>query len=279
MATGCLSVPKEIDIAGTDRFTGAVYLTSRWPHEGVDFTGMRVAVIGTGSSAIQSIPVIAQQAARPHRVPAHAELLDPGPATARSSTSVMAQYRKDRDAFREMERWSAAGVAVEPAVERAGRSAPRSGRRRTRQGWESGGIVELPQHLHGPHADIRAATISCPSSCANKIRSIVNDPETAEALCPKAYPIGTKRLCVDTGYYATYNLPHVRLVDIRKHPISTITEKGVGPRRRVVEFDAIVFATGFDAMTGAMVNVDITGRDGADAARTPGSTARGPTSA
>ena len=103
-----------------------------------------------------------------------------------------------------------------------------------------------------------------------KIRSIVRDPETAEALCPKNHFYGTKRPCIDTNYYETFNLPHVRLVDLRKDPIRTITETGIDTASRSFEFDAIVFATGFDAMTGAIVAVDIEGRDGRGARRQVG---------
>ena len=99
-----------------------------------------------------------------------------------------------------------------------------------------------------------------------KIRGIVNDPETAETLCPKDHPFGTKRPCLDTNYYATYNLPHVRLVDLRKTPIDTVTETGIEFGDESVEFDAIVYATGFDAMTGAIVSVDITGKGGSGVA-------------
>ncbi len=97
----------------------------------------------------------------------------------------------------------------------------------------------------------------------DKIRSIVNDPETAETLCPKDHPFGTKRPCLDTGYYETFNLPHVKLVDLRKTPIKTVTETGIETSDETFEFDVIVYATGFDAMTGAIVSVDITGKDGA----------------
>ena len=97
----------------------------------------------------------------------------------------------------------------------------------------------------------------------DKIRSIVEDPETAELLCPKDHPFGTKRPCLDTNYYQTFNLPHVRLVDLRSTPIETVTATGLRTTAEEFEFDAIVYATGFDAMTGAIVAVDITGRDGA----------------
>src|SRR5678815_2607156 len=96
-----------------------------------------------------------------------------------------------------------------------------------------------------------------------KIRAVVKDPQTAELLCPRDHAIGTKRACLDTDYYATFNLPHVRLVDLRKHPITTITESGIETNDETFEFDVIVYATGFDAMTGAIVSVDIAGKDGA----------------
>ena len=117
MATGCLSVPKELDIEGADRFGGEVYFTSRWPHEGVDLTGKRVGVIGTGSSGIQSIPIIAEQAARAHRVPAHAELLDPGPQRPGRPPTRLARIAADRDAYRE---------AAQVVARRCARSSRRS---------------------------------------------------------------------------------------------------------------------------------------------------------
>ena len=260
MASGCLSVPKEVDIAGTDRFVGDVYFTSRWPHAGVDLSGKRVAVIGTGSSAIQSIPIMAQQAAQltvfqrtPNvSIPAHT-----GPVPA----AKLAALAEDRQQYREAARWTQGGVSTEVsqtsalAVSEAERLASYE------DAWQNGGIIEFlgayMDHLVNPEANALIAEF-----VRDKIRATVTDPETAEALCPTTYPIGTKRLCVDTGYYETFNSANVRLVDLQKHPIATITEAGIDLADESLEFDVIVFATGFDAMTGAIVGVDVTGRNG-----------------
>ncbi len=260
MATGCLSVPKEIDIDGADRFQGPTYLTGRWPHEGVDFTGKRVAVIGTGSSAIQSIPIIAQQAAQLtvfQRTPNFSIPANNGPIPA----DKLEAFRSDPAGYRAAARMSSSGVPVVPSEQSALMVSDDERLARYEEAWERGGIIEFlgcfNDHLANPVANEYLAEF-----VRGKIRSIVRDPETAEALCPRTYPIGTKRLCVDSNYYETFNLPHVRLVDLRRHPIVTITETGVDLVDESLEFDAIVFATGFDAMTGAIVSVDITGRDG-----------------
>ncbi|MFI5040618.1 MAG: alpha/beta hydrolase fold domain-containing protein [Acidimicrobiales bacterium] len=260
MATGCLSTPKEVDIEGTHRFGGEVYFTSRWPHEGVDLTGKRVAVIGTGSSAIQSIPVMAAQASALtvfQRTPNFSIPANNGPIPA----DKLAAIGRGREEYREAARWSGAGVPVEVSVTSALMVTDDERLARYESAWEHGGIIEFlgsyADHLANPQANELLAEF-----VRGKIRSVVRDPQTAEALCPKDYPIGTKRLCVDTGYYETYNLPHVRLVDLRSRPIATITETGIDLIDESMDFDAIVFATGFDAMTGAIVGVDIVGRDG-----------------
>lgn len=260
MATGCLSVPKEVDIDGVERFRGATYWTSRWPHDGVDFTGMRVGVIGTGSSAIQSIPIIARQAAQLtvfQRTPNFSIPARNGAARVER----VSLYEQDPAAYREEARHSSAGVPLPIPTVSALTVAEEDRRAAYERAWNQAGIMEFlgsyMDHLANPAANELIAGF-----VRDKIRSIVQDPATAEALCPKDYPIGTKRLCVDSGYYETFNQPHVRLVDLRHHPIATITETGVELVDEAVELDAIVFATGFDAMTGAMVAVDITGRDG-----------------
>ena len=260
MATGCLSLPKTPDIAGADRFAGEVYFTSRWPHEGVDFTGKRVAVVGTGSSGIQSIPLIAAQAAALtvfQRTPNFSIPAHNGPAPA----DRLAALAADRDAYREAARHSRGGVPVEPN-EITGAAAPEDVRRqRFEAAWEAGELFAIlgvfaDQAVNAESNEIVAEMIR------EKIRSIVENPETAEALCPKDHPFGTKRPCLDSGYFATYNQPHVRLVDLRRNPITTITETGIDTADESFEFDAIVYATGFDAMTGPIVAVDIAGRDG-----------------
>jgi cation diffusion facilitator CzcD-associated flavoprotein CzcO/acetyl esterase/lipase len=261
MATGCLSMPKEPDIDGAKRFSGEVYFTNRWPHEGVDFTGKRVAVIGTGSSGVQSIPLIAAEASQltvfqrtaNFSIPAHN-----GPASPKRLEAIA----EDRETYRAQGRLSRGGIPFhEPTLIMGTTAPPEVRQERFEEMWATGELfgilgVFADQALNPVSNEIVAEMIR------DKIRSTVNDPETAELLCPKDHPIGTKRPCLDTNYFQTFNLPHVRLVDLRKHPIASITESGIDTVDESMEFDAIVFATGFDAMTGALVAVDITGRDG-----------------
>ncbi len=260
MATGCLSMPKEVDIEGADRFGGDVYFTSRWPHEGVDFTGKRVAVIGTGSSAVQSIPLIAEQAAALtvfQRTPAFSVPAYNGPLPP----DRLAAIEADRAAYRDAAKHSRGGIPAEPLELTAAMCSEEERRARFETAYEAGELFAIlgifaDQAVNPESNEIVAEMIR------DKVRSIVTDPETAESLCAKDYYFGTKRPCLDTGYFETYNLPHVRLVDLRKDPIKTITESGIDTVGDSLEFDAIVYATGFDAMTGALVSVDITGRDG-----------------
>ena len=259
MATGCLSMPKDVDIEGTDRFAGEVYFTSRWPHAGVDFTGKRVAVIGTGSSAIQSIPIIAAQASQLtvfQRTPNFSIPAKNGPIPA-ERLAAMSQGRAE---YREAARHTSSGVPTEVAVLSALAVSDEERQGTYESAWVRGDMIGFLgtyiDHLTSP-----AANELLSEFVRNKIRSMVHDPETAELLCPKSFPIGTKRLCVDTDYYDTFNKPHVKLVDLHATPIVTITETGIDLADASMEFDAIVFATGFDAMTGAIVGVNIEGRD------------------
>jgi cation diffusion facilitator CzcD-associated flavoprotein CzcO/acetyl esterase/lipase len=275
MAAGCLSVPKDADIPGADRFAGATWFTGRWPHEGVDFTGQRVAVIGTGSSAVQSIPIIARQATQltvfqrtaNYSLPAHNGPVDPARA---------ARFAEDPAAYREAARRSRIGVPA--AAPTSGALAVSDDERRAvfEQGWAEGGLFGIMGKFNDLLVNADANELAA-DFVRDKIRAIVDDPATAEALCPRDYPIGAKRQCVDTDYYATYNLPHVRLVDLRETPIDTITESGIdivtgdggagNGSVESLEFDAIVYAVGFDAMTGPVVAVDIEGRDRLDLKR------------
>jgi cation diffusion facilitator CzcD-associated flavoprotein CzcO/acetyl esterase/lipase len=258
MATGCLSLPKTPDIEGHERFLGRSYYTSRWPHEGVDFSGKRVAVIGTGSSAVQSIPIIARQAAELtvfQRTPNFSRPARNGPVTPAKT----AAYNADSVAYREAARWSVAGVPMR--VSTLGALQVSDGERLAayETAYASGDLLAF-----GVYSDIIVNPAANKTVCdflSNKIRGIVRDPEIADALCPKDHFYGTKRPCIDTDYFETYNLPHVRLVDLRKEPLVGITEHGIDTVSRSFQFDAIVHATGFDAMTGAIVAVDIEGRD------------------
>ena len=260
MATGCLSAPKEPDIPGAGSFRGEVYSTSRWPHDGVDFSGKRVAVIGTGSSGIQVIPLIAQQAAQltvfqrtaNYSVPARN-----GPV----SPERLQQLHADRAAYRQAAKLSRTGVPM-PLNMIYGRYAPPEVRaQRLQQGWESGELIPAISIFADQGLFEDSNELVC-EFVRDKIRATVKDPATAEALCPNDHPFGTKRPCLDTGYYETYNRPNVRLVDLKRTPIKSITAAGIDVGGESLPFDAIVYATGFDAMTGALVAVDIAGRDG-----------------
>jgi cation diffusion facilitator CzcD-associated flavoprotein CzcO/acetyl esterase/lipase len=263
MATGCLSLPKPPDIPGADRFEGEVYFTGKWPHDEVDFAGKRVAVIGTGSSGVQSIPIIASQAAQLtvfQRTPNFSMPAGNGPISEERRAAIEA----DRDAYREAARRSRVGVPTELPTESVFQVSEEERLARFEAVWEAG-------ELFAPSASFNDLVLSVAANdtfaefIRNKIRSVVDDPDTAELLCPTTYPFGTKRPCLDSGYFETFNLPHVRLVDLRSTPIESITETGIdtgGDDGESFEFDAIVYAIGFDAMTGALVSVDITGRDG-----------------
>src|SRR5215471_772057 len=260
MATGCLSKPKEPEIEGYDSFRGEVYYTSRWPHQGVDFTGKRVAVIGTGSSAIQSIPLIAAQAKHLtvfQRTPNFSIPAHNGPIPTRR----FADYESDRAGYRERARWSRFGVPVKPAEIGAMQVSEEERQARYEAVWEAGELAGIGLAFNDIIVNPKSNETLC-EFIRGKIRAIVTNPETAEALCPKDHYVATKRACLDTNYYQTYNLDHVKLVDLRKTRIARINETGIDTTGQSFEFDAIVYATGFDAMTGPIVAVNITGRNG-----------------
>jgi cyclohexanone monooxygenase len=260
MATGCLSAPRKPDFAGIDDFQGPWYHTGQWPHEGVDFTGQRVAVIGTGSSAIQSIPQIAAQATAltvfqrtaNFSIPAHNKPLD----------QERQQWIDEHfEEFREAARASGFGGSNVFNLTPASEVTPEEQRAMFEEKWNIGGVTYL-----GSFGDLlfnKDSNDAAAEFVREKIRSIVKDPETAELLAPKDHPLGTKRLCVDVEYFETYNQPHVTLVSVRDNPIAAITPTGLRlDDGQEFEVDAIVFATGFDAMTGTLLRIDIRGRGG-----------------
>lgn len=262
MATGCLSVPKDdIEIPGAHSFHGPSWHTGRWPEEGVDFTGKTVAVIGTGSSAIQSIPLIAAQAEHvtvfqrtPNfSVPAHNGPVDP---------AVVADWAANRAQYQKEARETGFGIRYIGASETPALSVPPEDRQAEYEArWRYGGFALL-----GAYSDLvmdPAANATAAEFVRAKIAEIVKDPKTAEKLSPKTYPIGAKRICVDTGYYDTFNRDNVSLVDLTEEPIERITPAGVQTSEREYTVDAIVYAIGFDAMTGALDKIDIRGRGGA----------------
>jgi cyclohexanone monooxygenase len=259
MATGCLSTAQVPAFPGRESFRGPTYHTGHWPHEGVDFTGQRVGVIGTGSSAIQSIPIIAAQAAHlvvfqrtpNYSIPAQNAPLDP---------EYERQWKASYPEHRRQARESRIGFVVERGEESALAVSAEARHREYEKRWTRGGLgfsATFIDLLTDQDANETAAEFF-----RARIRAIVRDPAVADLLTPRDYPLGTKRLCVDTDYYATFNRDNVTLVDIRRAPIEAITPTGLRTRERSYDLDSLVFATGFDAMTGALLAVDIRGRGG-----------------
>ena len=260
MATGCLSASKTPEVEGLDRYEGPWYHTGHWPHEGVDFTGLRVGVVGTGSSGIQSIPIIAEQAAHLtvfQRTPNFSMPAHNGPIPEDLEQEVKGKYPEYRQAARE----SGFGVPVALPTQSALEVDPEERRKNYEDRWAQGNLVALLTAYTDLSIDERANETAA-EFVRSKIREIVKDPAVAETLCPTDHPLGTKRPCLDTNYYATYNRDNVTLVDVRKAPIVEITPRGLRTANAEYEFDALVFATGFDAMTGALNSINIRGRDG-----------------
>jgi cyclohexanone monooxygenase len=259
MATGCLSSPNKPQFEGQENFAGPIYHTGNWPHEGVDFTGQRVAVIGTGSSAIQSIPVIAEQAAQltvfqrtpNYAVPAHNGPLDP---------AKVREIKADYAGFRARAKLTPTGNLFEVGGPSAMAVSAEERAREYEARWQAGGLPFLAAFadiMFDPEANQTIADF-----VRDKIRAIVDDPAVADLLAPKNI-IGCKRICVDTGYYETFNRDNVALVDISETPIERFTADGINVDGRIYQVDAIVSATGFDAMTGALLSIDIRGAAGA----------------
>ena len=259
MATGCLSTTQEPPFPGVDAFEGRWYHTGHWPHEGVDFTGLRVGVIGTGSSAIQSIPIIAAQASHLYvfqrtpnfSVPALNAPLDPA-----FIRQFKARYREHRHTAR----WSRNGLILERNDRSALEVTPEERRRQYEDRWTRGGLG-----FAASFADLltnKAANDTAVEFFHEQIHGIVRDPKIAALLSPRDYPAGTKRMCVDTDYYATFNRENVTLVDVRTSPVEAITPRGIRTRDAEYAVDRIVFAIGFDAMTGTLLAIDIRGRGG-----------------
>ena len=256
MATGNLSTPRKPNYPGLESFEGKWYHTGLWPHEGVDFTGLRVGVIGTGSSGVQSIPIIAKQAKHLYvfqrtanfSLPARNVPLDPAKERAHKN-----EYPERRRAAFD----TPFGIAGYPAPVKSALQTTEDERLRAYEAkWAEGGSISFlysfTDLLLNKESNETAAEF-----VRRKIRTTVKDPRTAELLCPDDHPIGTKRLILDTDYYETYNRDNVTLVDIRSGPIKEITPTGLRTAASDYALDAIVFATGFDAMTGAMKEIDI----------------------
>ncbi|MYR44272.1 NAD(P)/FAD-dependent oxidoreductase, partial [Streptomyces sp. SID5910] len=259
-AVGCLSSAHRPRIPGADTFRGAAYHTGEWPHEGVDFTGMRVGVIGTGSSGIQSIPLIARQAARLTVFQRSANFSIPAgnrPLDERTRAEQKAGYAERR----RLSRLSGGGSPHVPYPAATLEVGEEERRAAFRERWELGGVLyskTFPDQLTD-----RAANDAARAFWEERVRALVDDPAVADRLVPTDHPIGTKRIVTDSGYYETYNRDDVRLVDLRANPIERIDERGVVlADGEHVELDTLVYATGFDAMTGAVDRIEVRGRGG-----------------
>ena len=261
MATGVLSAAKTPDIAGRDSYKGETYQTGLWPKEGVDFTGKRVAIIGTGSSAVQSIPLIAEEADELvvyQRTAAYSTPAFNRPLTNSEIDTMKGNY----DQYRQEQRLSPAGIInPERQLERVMDVPKEERQRRFEEAWDEGLLTGLMSTFSDIQLD-EDANHEVAEFIRDRIRNTVQDRQTADDLTPKAYPYATKRPCIDTNYYETYNRENVSLVNLRRTPIETITETGIETSDGAREFDAIVYATGFDAMTGPLLRVDIRGRSG-----------------
>ncbi|MFT3801544.1 MAG: NAD(P)/FAD-dependent oxidoreductase [Burkholderiaceae bacterium] len=260
MATGPLSTPNRPAFDGLDRFAGRVLHTADWPHEPVDFHDRHVAVIGTGSSAVQAIPILAREARALtvfQRTPAYAVPARNGPLDPAFERRVKADY----PGFRARNRRMRVGFGAEypPNREKAVEVDEARRQQMFEERWRYGGfsfLAAFSDVLTDPVANEMAAEF-----LRGKIREIVRDPRTAELLSPR-HTLGCKRLCVDTGYYETFNRPNVELVDVGTRPIEAIVERGVVTGGRTYPCDVLVLATGFDAMTGTLTRLDVRGRGG-----------------
>jgi cyclohexanone monooxygenase len=259
MATGALSdamTPKTKDL---NTFGGEVYHTAHWPHEPVDFTGKRVALIGTGSSGIQTVPVVAEQADHLfvfQRTPNYSVPARNQPLTVEQIAELKASY----DERRRLSWRSGGGSPYLGPTSMAMEVSAEERRSAFEKRWQLGGVLfskTFPDQMIDPAANEEARKFY-----EEKIRGIIDDPDVADLLIPTDHPIGTKRICTDSNYFQTFNKPNVTLISVRKTPIESIDAAGINTTEAHYDVDAIVFATGFDAMTGALAKIDIVGRTG-----------------
>ncbi|WP_310565764.1 NAD(P)/FAD-dependent oxidoreductase [Hydrogenophaga sp.] len=263
MATGPLSVPRDPDIPGLDKFKGELYRAAKWPHQPVSYAGKRVAVLGTGSTGIQIVQEVGPQAGELfvlQRTPSFTMPMRNFPLTPEYTAEVKRHYPGLREAARN----SPAG-GLRPASTRAFFSVrPEERQSLLEDAWQRGGLAML-----GTFSDLlfnEEANEQVAEFIRGKIGEVVKNPATAEALKPRGYPVFARRPCLDSSYYETYNLPHVHLVDLTQEPIVEITERGVrvgsGGATREIELDMLILATGYDGLTGALTAFDVVGKRG-----------------
>jgi cyclohexanone monooxygenase len=261
MATGNLSLPQMPAFEGLESFKGRWFHSARWPREGVEFSGERVGLIGTGATGVQMVPKIAAQAKHLYVFQRTANFSVPArncPLSDEEDQFHKSQYPQHRQQALQM----GFGMSGFTAATRSALSVSAEERERVYEDrWQQGGSINFLNAFDDLLTN-ESANETASEFVRRKIRSIVRDPAVAERLCPKDHPIGSKRLCLDTDYYETFNRPNVTLVDVRSDPIERITEHGVKTRNAAYELDSLAFATGFDAMTGPLLAIDIRGRGG-----------------
>ncbi|WP_277874641.1 flavin-containing monooxygenase [Mesobacillus harenae] len=258
-AIGCLSASNIPNFNGIDRFKGEMYHTGRWPHEKVDFKGKRVGVIGTGSSGIQAIPIIAEEAGYLtvfQRTPQYSSPTENYVSDPETIRQTRANYKEIRKQMYE----SMHGVPDGPRDRSALEDSPEERQRIYEEGWGKGGLFSL-SYTYNDLGIVEEANKTVAEFIRAKIRKTVQDPEVADKLMPTYY-YGTKRPIIDTNYFETYNRKNVSLVDLRAEPIEEITSNGIRTSKGEYLLDTLVFATGFDAMTGPLFKIDIRGKDG-----------------
>ena len=260
-ATGALSAPNIPDWPGREDFQGEIYHTSRWPEEPLDLTDKRVGIIGTGSTAIQAAPILAEQCQHLtvfQRTPAYSM-----PSGNRPMDPGHERDWKDNYADRRAQMLDTYGVSIiDYPAKSAHEYSPQEQREILEAGWNSKSAFQLMVAFTDVMTDRAANEVVC-EFARSKIREIVKDPETAEKLCPKDYPLGAKRLCIDNGYYEMFNRDNVSLVDVKDTPIEAFTARGLRTADASYDLDIIVTATGFDAVTGALTRIEIEGLNGA----------------
>ncbi|WP_457255096.1 flavin-containing monooxygenase [Pedococcus sp. P5_B7] len=258
MASGSLSAPRTPDIPGVESFEKPIFHTGTWPHDGADFSGLRVGVIGTGSSGVQSIPLIAEQAAHLsvfQRTPAYVIPARNGPLDDDVQREFKARYAEHRAEAKligtisfEFSDLGAVDVSEDERIAEYDRR------------WARGGVNFL--HAFNDLLVNMDSNATAAEYVRGKVREAVDDPQVAERLLP-TYPLGAKRLVIGTNYYETYNRPNVTLVDLRDDPIEQIEAEGIRTVSGLHPLDALIFATGYDALTGALTQINIQGRNGA----------------
>jgi len=260
MATGTLSSIKQPNFDGLENFKGDWYVTGEWPHEKLDFTSKKVAIIGTGSSAVQSIPVIAEEAKNLtvfQRSPNYTIPANNRPLTEKELSNAKSSY----DQIREKAKYTRAGIGYNQFEERKLLDlSSEEIKKELSNRWKIGGQEIFTAGFTDVGVNVEANKIVA-DFVKSKIKEIVKDPNVAELLSPED-AIGCKRLCADTNYFETYNRENVELIDLNSNPINSITENGILTKNKEFKFDTIIFATGFDAMTGALQAIDITGKNG-----------------